>query len=237
MRELHQLIHARFVAMHAFEQLRPDVLQRLAGKLAIDVVGRLDQFAFAEAPVGVDHPVLHLAFVDDEDHEHAIGRQRQELDLPQRDLLLPRQRDDARHAADFGEQTRREFDEPRRRKVGIESVAQHLHAAATQRLHRQQTVDEESQSQVGGDFSGRRMRRCNESTRFEFGHDVANRRGADVDTGLRRERFRRNRRALREIVLDEHFQQARRAITDSVFWSLASLHDRKNAFTLIDTGT
>ena len=103
--------------MHAFEQLRPDVLQRFTREFAIDVVGRLHQFAFAESPIGVDHPVLHLAFVDDEDHEHAIGRQRQELDLPQRDLLLARQRDDARHAADFGEQTRREFDEPRRRKV------------------------------------------------------------------------------------------------------------------------
>ncbi len=128
------------------------------GEFAIDVVRRLHQFAFAVLAVGMNDAVLHVALVDDQDHQYTIRGQREKLDLAQHHLFLTRQRNDARHAADLGEQTGCEFDEPRRREVWIQPIAQHLHAAAPKRLHRQQRVDEKSQAEIGWDLPGRRVR-------------------------------------------------------------------------------
>ena len=80
------------------------------------------------------------------------------------------------------------------------------------------------------------MRRYDEAARLELGHDAAHGRRAHVDARLRRERLRRYRRTLREVMFDQHFQQALGALADDVIRSCGSLHVVRNAFTLSDTG-
>ena len=81
----------------------------------------------------------------------------------------------------------------------------------------QQAVDEETQAAIGGNAARGGVRRANESLRFEISEDVAHRRGADVDTRLRRELARWHGRTFRNVVLDQQLEHELGAAIEELF--------------------
>ena len=159
----------------------------------------------------MDHAVLHLAVVDDEHHQHAVPRQRQELDVPQRHLLRARHGDETRHARDPRQQLRGGLDEFLRRQVRIQPAANAPHDVRIHRRHGNQAVDEKAQALVRRHPPGGGMRARHQPPRFEFRHDVAHRRRAHRHVRSRSERPRRHRRTVGHIVLDQHLEELLRA--------------------------
>ena len=98
----HQRVHRRPRLLEVGEEQLADLRQRMTAEAFVQVVRRLAQLVGAEISLHVHDFVLDLAIVHDEDREHALTGQRQELDLAQRRLRAPRHRHDARELRDGG---------------------------------------------------------------------------------------------------------------------------------------
>ena len=77
---------------------------------------------------------------------------------------------------------------------------------ASRRRELEQRVDEEPIAFDRRNASGRCVRRFDEPELFEIGHDVANRRGTQVQTGLARQRARAYRLSVADVSVDEKAQ-------------------------------
>jgi hypothetical protein len=72
----------------------------------VQVVGRLDQFRWAVIALGEQDAVLHVAVGGDDDQQHALVRQAEELDLADARLLAARRHDDAGEGGELRQQLR-----------------------------------------------------------------------------------------------------------------------------------
>ena len=174
----------------------------------VQVVARALELVGAEISRNVEDFVLDLAVVDHEDGQHAMARQRQELDLPQRRLRAPRHGHDAREARDGRQQIRHRQRERLRVARGFgQALAEAQELFAFRRRELDQCVDEEAIALVRRHAPGRRVRRAYEAELLEIGNDVANRRRAQIQTGLARQRARADRLPVANVLFDEKPQQ------------------------------
>ena len=165
----HQLVQVLARFLELAEQVIAHRAQLLAAELLVQIVRRAAQLVRAVVALELQDAVLNLAPVHDQDREHAVVRQRHELDLAQRRMALPRQRHDAGQARDAGQHLRGRGDQ-RLRIVGMlaEARLDRGDLVVLERLELEQRVDEEAIALVGRDAAGggvRRGRRSRASSR------------------------------------------------------------------------
>jgi hypothetical protein len=162
----------------------------------------------------VNDPVLHLALVDHEYRQHAITGQGQKLDLTQGLPRRARHRDHAGLAADGRQQRGRALYEVRGASIRMQFAAQRRHAVLVQLPHLQQAVDEEAIPERRGHAPRRGVRRMQETTLLEIGHDVADRRRAQGQARLLVQGARPHRLAVADVTRHQHPQQGLRTIVE-----------------------
>ena len=79
----HRLVHRIARLFKVFDEARVDVRQLDTGIIFVNVVGRTLEFVCGIVALGMQNAVLHFAIIDDQDGEHPVIREWQELDLPQ----------------------------------------------------------------------------------------------------------------------------------------------------------
>ena len=95
----------------------------------------------------------------------------------------------------------------------LEVAGEPAHLARSERLHREQVVHEDPVPLCGGDPAGRGVGRTDEPHLLEVGHDVADGRGTQVETGAARQRARPDRLAVPDVLLHQVLQQLLGAFT------------------------
>src|SRR6185503_17854363 len=213
----HQRIHRGARSLELGEQQLADFRQAAAAAIVVQIIAGTLELVGTEISRNVENFVLDLAIIDYEDGEHSMARQRQKLDLPQRGLRAARHRDDPGEARDRRKQVRygqRERLRIARRIAHALAEAQELFAFRRRELD--QRVDEEAIALDRRNASGRSVRRFDEPELFEVGDDVANRRRAQVQARLARQRARAYRLSVANVLLDEKTQQNLRALVQYV---------------------
>jgi hypothetical protein len=178
----------------------PDLLDRHAGEVRVDVVGGFDQLLLRVVRRGEHHPVLHVALGRDDDEEDALFRQPQELDVAEHRRAAGRH-----HHADelrqVGEQLGRVGDDALR-LVGRQAGRGELLA-----LHREHGVDEKAVAAGRGDAPGGGVGTGDQPQVLEVGHHVADGRRRQFQPRSPRQGARAHRLAVGDIALDQRFQQ------------------------------
>ena len=72
--------------------------------MLVEEIGRLDELRLRVRLIGVQDPVLHVAFGSDDDQQHAALRQPQELDVTEPRLPALRRHDDSGEMGELREQ-------------------------------------------------------------------------------------------------------------------------------------
>ena len=218
----HHLVHllARFLELR--NQPVANFIELPAAELLVKVGCRAPQLFGRVIPVELQHPVLHLAAVHHQDGEDAVLGQPDELDLGQRGVSLPR---DHHHAGEPGD-VRKHLRGGRHqglRVVGVqvEGPLQALHFAFAGRLDLEQGVDEEAVALVRRHPAGGGMRRCDEAVLLEVRHDVADRRGTQLQAGFPGQDPRADRLAVADVVFHQGFQQQLRPLAEMLFAGMA----------------
>ncbi len=207
----HQLVHVAAGFLQLRQQLLAHVTELAAAELLVEEVRRAAQLLRLESALELQDPVLHLAAVDDQDREHPLVRQPEELDLRDRRVRLARDRHDAGELREAREELRGGADQRARVvRVRAEALLEHVEDAevdAARGAHLEQRVDEEAIALVGRHAPGGGVRGADEAELLEVGHDVAHGRGGELQPRLARQRARADRLAVADVGLDERRQQ------------------------------
>ena len=101
---LHQVIKVRAGLAQFIQQVATDLLDVVAGKVGVEVIGSLLQLAGAVGTLGLDNAVLHFLGIKHQNHQHAIIGQRQEFDMAQSRTVPARQHHHTRQTGNARQQ-------------------------------------------------------------------------------------------------------------------------------------
>ncbi len=181
--------------------------------MLVHVVGRFLQLRRRVRAIGHEHAVLHLAVARDDDEQHALVREAEEFDVAQHRSVPAWRDDDAGEVRQVREKLRRGGDDAVR-VVGKELALDLQALDFLHRPHGEERIDEQAIA-LGRRHAPRgRMRARDEAHLLEVGHDVANRRGRELERGEARERARADRLPVDDIALDEDLEEVLRAFVD-----------------------
>ena len=181
-------------------------LEVLAGEVLVDVVRRLGELAVRVLAVGMQDPVLHIALGRDDDQQHALVGEPQELDLLEARAAARRHH----HPGELRQvrQQVRGLRQHALRLVGVEPAVQPLGVLDLERLDSDQPVDEEAVASGRGDAAGRGVRAGDQSEVLEVGHHVADGGRRQVEPGVARERAGADRLAVGDVPFDQCLEES-----------------------------
>ena len=156
----------------------------------------------------MDHPVLHFTILGDENHEHALGGQADEVELAQRHgLVAPPQGDQPRQLGDFRKQVRGVLQQLFWIIFVTEPVLKSANLCALQRAHRQQSIDKYPVTTLRRYPPSGCMGRAHQSHFFQVGEDITNRGGTQLQSRLFRQGARAHWLPLSDIALNQGLQK------------------------------
>ena len=176
------------VVAHAAEfvaQLVAHLVEAVAGKMLVEVIGGLGQRGGVVRLVGEDDAIFDLAFHGDDDEQDALVRQAEEFDLAERRVAARRHHQPGK-LAEIGQQgggCRHQALRVGRGQAAFELVDLDLR----QRANSQQRVDKKTVAARRGHPPGRGVRAGDIAHLLEVGHDVADAGGRQVQPGVLRQ--------------------------------------------------
>ena len=153
----------------------PDVLERHAGKLGVQIVRRLPKILRIDLLADVDRLARNLSAVCDDDDQHFGGAQRNEFDFFEDAVGRHRQRkrDEPRRAREHLRDRGQDIFRQRRRAGVAPQLGLDRRAAAHRARCGEQLIDVEAVPAIGRDAAGGRMGLLQVSEIFELGERVA----------------------------------------------------------------
>ncbi len=204
-RRMHQASHVvAQLAQFATEALAHAV-ERLAGKILVQVIGRLRQLRRRVVDIGQEQAVLDVATGIDDHEQDALFGQAQEFDLLEHRFAAR-----ALHHAGKLRQRREHLG-----RVGdqlLRMLQRQAHALGADRrfielFDGQQGVDKHAVAARRRNPAGRGVGTGDEAHVLEVGHDVADRRGRQFQARQLGQRARADRLAVGNIAFDKRFEQ------------------------------